>query len=95
MHPGSSSCCSSEGAAGCSNSSLPDLTIRIPAHSNESSHRAGSSSSSTSSPRLLHCMPACSEEVQSSSLSAGEHPALPLLVVHAGEASCLTLTVLE
>jgi hypothetical protein len=85
MHPGSSNCCSSESAAGCSNSSLPDLTIRIAAHSNESSHRAGSSSSSASSPQLLHCMPACSEEGLSSGLNGVEHPALPLLIVHAGE----------
>jgi hypothetical protein len=85
MHPGSSSCSSSDADAGCSNVSLTDLTIRIVAHSNESSHRAGSSSSSTSSPRLLHCMPACIEEGESGKLSGGEHPALPLLIVHAGE----------
>jgi hypothetical protein len=55
------------------------------AHGSDNSHRASSStSSSTSSPRLLHCMPACSEDAQSDSVG-GEHTAVPLLIVHAGE----------
>jgi hypothetical protein len=88
MHPSSSSSSSSSDAlAGCNSGSLTDLTVRIIAHSGESSHRAGSSSgsSSTSSPRVLHCMPACIEEGTSGNMIGGEHPAVPLLIVHAGD----------
>uniref|UniRef100_A0A383VYV1 Fatty acyl-CoA reductase n=1 Tax=Tetradesmus obliquus TaxID=3088 RepID=A0A383VYV1_TETOB len=86
---------SSSNSSSSSSGPLTDLTVRIVAHGSDSSHRASSSaSSSTSSPRLLHCLPACSEGAQSDSVG-GEHAALPLLIVHAATSSSYPLVLSE